>query len=206
MFDKTVNGIRIYESENPPDLVDMTAEAGLIFCKKFANEFRLRRSVCIKIVAAQKNLPAGYRFMIYEAFRSRSRQIELWKGILVQLHREHPDWNDALCEKEASNKYVANPYGLGSGHQAGAAVDLTLCDAAGREIFMGTAMDEFCAKTPTDSKDVGKEEMNNRRILRAALEAEGVINYPDEWWHFSYGDRLWANVTKRSEAFFAPID
>jgi len=33
-----------------------------------------------------------------------------------------------------------------------------------------------------------------------------MINYPDEWWHFSYGDRLWAEITDRKEAFFAPIE
>jgi D-alanyl-D-alanine dipeptidase len=38
------------------------------------------------------------------------------------------------------------------------------------------------------------------------MQSVGMINYPDEWWHFSYGDRLWAEVTNRDAAFFAPID
>jgi len=33
-----------------------------------------------------------------------------------------------------------------------------------------------------------------------------MINYPDEWWHFSYRDRLWAEVTGRNGAFFVPIE
>jgi hypothetical protein len=24
------------------------------------------------------------------------------------------------------------------------------------------------------------------------MQAHGFVNYPTEWWHFSYGDRYWA--------------
>ena len=206
MFDEVVRGIRVYESENPPVLVDMTKNGDLLFCKKFTQNFLIRKEVCNKVISAQKKLHSGYRFMIYEAFRPRGRQVELWNNILAQLKREHPDWDDKRRAAEASDKYVANPYGFGSGHQAGAAIDITLCSASGQEFFMGTAIDEFNAKTQTDCATIKKEEAGMRILLRQALESEGLINYPDEWWHFSYGDRLWAEATGRVEAFYAPID
>jgi len=70
---------------------------------------------------------------------------------------------------------------------------------------MGTPMQAFSRLTPTASK-VPATVRKNRDLLVQALHAQGGINYPDEWWHFSYGDRLWAEVTGQTQAFFAPID
>lgn len=206
VFDMNVRGIQVRESENPPAITDMSKTGEFFFCKKFAQEFLLRTELCKRISAAQKRLPSGYRFMLYEAFRPRSRQVELWNNVLVQLHGEHPDWSQEQCELIAGDKYVANPHGFGSGHQSGAAVDITLCSEMGQEFFMGTKVQEFNDRTRTDCDAIGKEEIERRNILRHALEAEGVINFPEEWWHFSYGDRLWAEITKHDEAFYAPID
>jgi D-alanyl-D-alanine dipeptidase len=35
----------------------------------------------------------------------------------------------------------------------------------------------------------------NRTILAAATRAADFVNYPLEWWHWSYGDRYWACAT-----------
>jgi D-alanyl-D-alanine dipeptidase len=37
------------------------------------------------------------------------------------------------------------------------------------------------------------------------MEGAGLVNYPSEWWHYSYGDRLWAELTGSPVAFFAPL-
>lgn len=35
------------------------------------------------------------------------------------------------------------------------------------------------------------------------MAKEGFINFPGEWWHFSYGDRVWsAYKGKRNGAIF----
>jgi D-alanyl-D-alanine dipeptidase len=39
------------------------------------------------------------------------------------------------------------------------------------------------------------EARHNREILCDALTRAGFVNYPTEWWHWSYGDRYWAFVT-----------
>lgn len=44
----------------------------------------------------------------------------------------------------------------------------------------------------------------NRDLLAAALDAAGFINYPAEWWHWSYGDRYWAFQTSRETALYGP--
>ena len=52
------------------------------------------------------------------------------------------------------------------------------------------------------SCDVGRHPAD----LQRDFPALSFSHLADCWWHFSYGDRLWAEVTGRTQAFFAPID
>ena len=45
-----------------------------------------------------------------------------------------------------------------------------------------------------------------RRELVRALTSAGLVNYPTEWWHWSYGDRYWAHVTGSPHALFGAVD
>lgn len=44
-----------------------------------------------------------------------------------------------------------------------------------------------------------------RAILRGAMEGAGFVNYPPEWWHWSYGDRYWAVVAGEDCAVYGPV-
>lgn len=41
-------------------------------------------------------------------------------------------------------------------------------------------------------------------VLGTALASAGLVNYPSEWWHWSYGDRYWALATGTSSALYGP--
>jgi D-alanyl-D-alanine dipeptidase len=72
-----------------------------------------------------------------------------------------------------------------SRHNLGAAVDLTLINAiTGQEISMGTPYDMFGAAAHT--KNARGIIAKNREKLRTTMERQGFVNYPNEWWHFSY--------------------
>ena len=196
--------IHVEECENPVDMV-LLEQTGRIFLNdRVANDWRIRRVVKDKIERCARILPDGYSLMIFEAFRSRNRQRELWNPVFERIITEHPDWtNDAVYTE--TSRWVSPPDGLGSGHQAGAAIDVTLASSDRSELCMGTGMQEFTHATPTGAK-VSAKARNNRDLLVQVLHSEGLVNYPDEWWHFSYGDRLWAEVTECDHAFFAPIE
>lgn len=70
-------------------------------------------------------------------------------------------------------------------------VDITLANAAGTELWMGTGVGEFTADTRAGAK-VTDTVAWRRQLLTRCLTDVGFINYPAEWWHFSLGDRLWA--------------
>lgn len=199
-----VDGIDIIERDRPVRLVTLTQSPRLFLNPQFADDWRIRPDIKTRLLAAEMALPDGLCLMVYEAFRSRTRQRELWAPVHAGITANNPDWTPEQVYIEAA-RWVSPPDGFGSGHQAGAAVDVTLATADGKPLDMGTAMQAFSPLTPTAS-NVTTDARRNRDLLVMTLQAQGLINYPNEWWHFSYGDRLWAEVTGRTSAFFAPVD
>lgn len=199
-----VGGIEINERDTPPRLVTLIETDRLFLNDSLTNDWRIRPDIKQRINAASLTLPDGLNLMIYEAFRSRARQHELWAPVFAKIIAAHPDWTAEQHYTETS-RWVSPPDGFGSGHQAGAAIDITLATNNREPLDMGTDMQAFTPLTPTAS-DAPDTARQNRDLLVNTLQAQGLINYPDEWWHFSYGDRLWAEVTGRTQAFFAPID
>lgn len=42
-------------------------------------------------------------------------------------------------------------------------------------------------------------------MLSEALVAAGMVNYPTEWWHWSYGERYWAHATGAGTTLYGPV-
>lgn len=196
----------ITEIENPPNLVSISELDGFFFCDKFTKERRIRSYVYKMLIQAKNYLPENYYFKIYEAYRPLEEQKKLWDEVVQQQKKEHPnlavDSEDfiAICDV-----FCANPYRQGSGHQSGAAIDITLCNRYGEEYNMGGVVRGFGEEADFDYP-VSDEAKNNRNILKNALEQVGFINYPSEWWHYSFGDRLWAKLTGSKIAVFGRLN
>ena len=47
---------------------------------------------------------------------------------------------------------------------------------------------------------------SRRRILAEIMNKVGFVQHPNEWWHFSYGDQLWAWLKKVDVAYYGTID
>jgi zinc D-Ala-D-Ala dipeptidase len=72
-----------------------------------------------------------------------------------------------------------------SGHSRGSTIDLTLAQADGHELDMGTPFDFFSPKSWTADPSVGAEAHKNRMLLAAAMHRRGFRGYDKEWWHFT---------------------
>ncbi|GAA3483609.1 hypothetical protein GCM10018966_081410 [Streptomyces yanii] len=87
---------------------------------------------------------------------------------------------------------------------------MTLGDADGRELDMGTPIDaapeESAGACYAQADNISDEARSHRDILGTALTAAGLVNYPTEWWHWSYGDRYWALQTGAAVARFGPME
>lgn len=91
---------------------------------------------------------------------------------------------ERMWEKVKDDRYAADP-SKGSGHNRGAAVDLTLIDATtGKELPMGTGFDNFSDTAHADFKDLSDEILKNRNLLKTVMEKYGFKQLSTEWWHF----------------------
>jgi len=120
----------------------------------------------------------------------------------VEVQQLMSEW----AEQHKNNYYVANPEKGGGLHNYGMAVDVTLVDANGDRLPMGTPFDFFGPEANTDREDellknkqISQEEYDNRRFLRRVMQQAGFQSVTSEWWHF--------NACTREEAVksFKPI-
>ena len=121
----------------------------------------------------------GLRILVLDALRPQRVQERMWKAL----------------EGTPLTQYLADP-ARGSIHSFGMAVDVTLVDAAGRELDMGTGFDDLTELSHPALEegfltrgDLRAEHLANRRVLRDAMGEAGWRGIRTEWWHFDAGDR-----------------
>ncbi|MBE9053085.1 D-alanyl-D-alanine dipeptidase [Nostocales cyanobacterium LEGE 11386] len=82
-------------------------------------------------------------------------------------------------------------------HSTGAAVDVTLVDDTGEIVNMGSPIDELSERSHPDyyansDQPEAQQYHAHRLLLCDVMLKAGFQRNPREWWHFSYGDQMWA--------------
>ncbi len=199
---QVIHAVPIVECGQP--LVPASASPRLLLHPVAGAGLLLREDALRRLNAAAERLPDDLRLVLAEGYRSPQRQEEHWNQRLAIVRAENPQASQDQVER-LTRLCVAQPTGRGGGHQTGGAVDVTLADAAGREIDMGTGVDEFTPRTPSFARELPPAVSRHRRLLIAAMHDEGFSNYPGEWWHFSYGDQMWAAYLRIRCAIYGPV-
>jgi D-alanyl-D-alanine dipeptidase len=167
---------------------------------------QLREGVVQRLLDAQATLPGGVRLLITEGYRPLDTQRSVFDGYRDELRRRHPDWTADRLYVETSK--FASPVEVAP-HSTGGAIDLTLCTEDGVEIDMGTSVDATPDASDnacfTAAPNIPERARGNRRTLARALAGTGLVNYPTEWWHWSFGDRYWAFVTGTGKSRYGPV-
>ncbi|MFI7109082.1 M15 family metallopeptidase [Nonomuraea sp. NPDC050227] len=165
----------------------------------------LRAGLLDRLERAESSLPDGFHLLIVEGYRPIATQRRIFEGYRAELLTTYPDMSPDESYIAAS-RYVS-PVEVAP-HTAGAAVDLTLCAPDGTEYDMGTQVndnpEESGGACYTAAAGIPAQARAHREILAAALEPVGLVNYPTEWWHWSYGDRYWAMSTGAPAALYGP--
>lgn len=120
----------------------------------------------------------GYKLLIYDALRPVTVQQKMWAAL------------DSLPPVERA-KFVSNPKNL-SLHNMGAAIDLTILDASGKPLDMGAGFDDIRHIAYPIYEDsflrtgqLTPQQVQNRKLLRSAMQAQGFRQLPTEWWHYN---------------------
>jgi zinc D-Ala-D-Ala dipeptidase len=183
--------------------------------------YYLRQGVLERLLTARTELQKkhpGWQIQIFDAYRPIAVQQFMVDYMFQQVVQAEGLTQIELTEsqRQAILAKVYQFWALPSldpemppPHSTGAAVDVSLVNAAGQVVDMGSPIDEmsprsdpnyYAAKeTERDASRDGDELDHqraqfhlNREILKTVMTAAGFEQHPNEWWHFSYGDQLWA--------------
>lgn len=169
-----------------------------------------RRAIAEKLVALQQTTLVGYQFKIWDPWRPRSVQGNIYHKYWQELHAKHPDWDDPRLTHEVG-LFVTSPDTPSRipPHATGGSIDLTLVDrSTGQELNMGTAFDHFGPEAGRDYFEIAARDetvRHNRRLLYSAMTHMGFSTDPDEWWHFDYGNQKWAVSLNKDTAIYGEI-
>lgn len=158
------------------------------------------------LVEASKNIPKGYKLLVVTCFRSVEMQSEMYWNRKKQLAKRFPfmmifrykEWLRMV------GTYTAPPGG--SPHHTGSAIDLTVIGPDGERLDMGTSLIDYGIKVHMINDKITQKQAENRKLLRDAMMKAGFAYYPLEWWHYCYGDRMWAAYTEHKQCFYGPLN
>lgn len=126
----------------------------------------LRLKTVKALIEANKDfIKKGYKIKLYDCYRPLSIQQKMWTIV-------------------SNPEYVADPK-KGSIHNRGGAVDISLVDAKGKELEMGTAFDFFGPEAGHNYTKFSKEILANRKFLKKIMIQNGFNSFDSEWWHYN---------------------
>jgi hypothetical protein len=144
---------------------------------------------------------------VFEGLRDLETQSWLFAKKVEEIRAKNASWSEHRLEEEAS-KWVSPIRNNIPVHSTGAAVDIRLWNEES-ETFLD--MGPFGViwghnpTVPTFSEELNDKQKLNRLICIMAATRAGLVNYTNEFWHFSLGDRYAAYWTGESEAVYGVV-
>lgn len=141
-------------------------------------ECMLRYKTVQALIAANKEfMKQGCKIKLFDCYRPLSIQKKMWEIV-------------------SNPEYVADPK-KGSIHNRGGAVDITLVNAKGEELEMGTPFDFFGIQASHNYKKFPVSVRANRKYLKSVMIQSGFNSFDSEWWHYNLKTGLKDNVSNQ---------
>lgn len=171
--------------------------------------FFVREGVRDRLLVAHETLQKicpGWKIQIFDAFRPVAVQQYMVDYTFVEVVKEKGFNSETLTETQREEilqevyQFWAMPNlnpKTPPPHSTGAAIDVTLIDETGAIVDMGSLIDEISPRSfPNhfaESSNFAEQRYHEHRmILDRAMSSAGFKRHWNEWWHFSYGDQVWA--------------
>ncbi|MCQ9199386.1 MAG: D-Ala-D-Ala dipeptidase [Prochlorococcus marinus CUG1437] len=183
--------------------------------------WKLREKVINRLVKVNDYLisKSSFNLLIYDSWRPLEVQEFMFKrAFLLECKKSDIDisfeniksYPSILKKVEKFWAYPSYDARCPPPHSTGGALDVCLSDKDGNLVEMGSMVDQMDeTSNPYFYASIKNEEAiiwNSRRnLLREIMTKFGFAQHPNEWWHFSYGDQLWAWKNKKENALYGKI-
>ena len=183
--------------------------------------WKLREEVVNRLVKVNDYLisKSSFNLLIYDSWRPLEVQEFMFKKAFL-LECEKLDIDASLKNMKSYpyilkkvEKFWAYPSfdsRCPPPHSTGGALDVCLSDKEGNLVEMGSKVDQMDETSNPDFYSNKKNEKaiiwdSRRNLLRDIMTKFGFAQHPNEWWHFSYGDQLWAWKNKKENAIYGKV-
>lgn len=180
-----------------------------------ASPYCLRQSARDRLLQAQKLLEQhhpGWKLYLFDAYRPVAVQQFMVDRAFCDLVAAKGWQIASLSETERRQiaEDVAQFWAVPSldpqtppPHSTGAAIDLTLADATGTPLNLGSQIDEISPRSHPDyyakaTTPEARAYCERRQLLYEVMRAAGFHRHWGEWWHFSWGDQMWAWLERQA--------
>ncbi len=166
--------------------------------------FYLRQGVIDRLLIAQRTLQKNHpnwQIQIFDAYRPVAVQQFMVDYTFLEVAQTQNLMPENLSDEQHQDllqqvyQFWAVPNldpATPPPHSTGAAIDVTLIDETGTAIDMGSPIDEISERSFPNHFAEGSTFAQHRQILNHAMTTAGFRRHWNEWWHFSYGDQIWA--------------
>jgi zinc D-Ala-D-Ala dipeptidase len=190
--------LELFAIETPHAYIKCGAEYG------DKSPYYLRQGVLDRAIVAHnylQQLHPGWRILIFDAYRPVEVQQYMVDYTFTQTIAERGLQRDLMTDAEIDRVWqdVYQIWAIPSfdlatppPHSTGAAIDVTLVDDRGQPIDMGSPIDEMSDRSLPDYFIDVPAFHQHRQLLLQVMTHAGFLRHPAEWWHFSFGDQLWA--------------
>lgn len=177
-----------------------------------------RKTVAEKLKILDRKFRSAYgiKLFIKDAYRPLCVQRHIEKVVMRRkLLKEFPNLDDSEIKEKISD-LVASSNDLMSPppHLTGGAIDLEMhyLDSntpveVGKSLGLKNADPDSLHNKQRSGQNISKveeEAIKNRTLLYDEMIHIGFMVNPTEYWHFSYGDQMWARLMNKPQAFYGP--
>ena len=165
----------------------------------------LRQSVVENLLIAQNYLQQirpGWHIQVFDAYRPVAVQqfmVDYSFAQALNCQGLTPSkLSPQQCQEiwDAVNKIWAPPSldeKTPPPHSTGGAVDITLVDENNEVLDMGSLIDEMSERSlPNYYIHSADNYHTHRQLLFDVMKKVGFYRHPGEWWHFCFGDQMYA--------------
>jgi D-alanyl-D-alanine dipeptidase len=184
--------------------------------------YYLRQSVVEKLIQAQNYLQLlrpHWRIQIFDAYRPVAVQQFMVDYSFATAVRER-GLSEAKLTPQQSQEIWAAVFEIWAvpsmdkntppPHSTGAAVDITLVDDGGQVVNMGSPIDDLSERSHPNyyiqsEYPEAQQYHAHRQLLYDVMLKAGFQRNPREWWHFCYGDQMWAWLNQQPTACYGRL-
>ncbi len=142
--------------------------------------------------------------------RAGHRPVEVQRRILIDCANDYKQDNPGTSDEDAlehARTFVNDPDLTLPPHVCAAAVDVEVLDTTtGQLLDFGSTLNDDNEKSFLYYPNLTQEQKDNRLMLVTAMLDAGLASCKPEWWHFSYGDQIWAWFYGHEKSLYSPID